>query len=243
MLLSSLLSPYGTAAELQVSEILKRAAPSFHVQNRQADYTLRLFDAKGAPDGTRKVRVWIKKKADSEYRLLIRALEPAGFRGIALLSHYQESNVDQWIYIPAYRKSRRVIGSGGDASFLGSEFTLDDVSFARERDFHWERKPDAPCPSQAKLLQCLVIEGTRTIPSGEQGVARRVNWIDAETYKTVKSELYDRNGKLERLFTSEGKKLTMKNLATGRASQLEVEVAESKGEIPDSLFLPSALER
>ena len=239
ILVTLLSSSHAKAAELEVAEILKRAASSFHVQNRQADYTLRLFDAQGAPDGTRKVRVWIKKKSDAEYRLLIRALEPAGFRGIALLAHYQKSSVDQWLYIPAYRKVRRVSGSGGEASFLGSEFTLDDVSFARERNFTWVRKGEEACGSR----KCLIIEGNRELPAGESGVARRVSWVDAESFQVVKSDLYDRDHKRVRVFTSEGKKYTMKNLVSGRSSQIEVEVSQSSGEIPDSIFLPSALER
>jgi hypothetical protein len=112
--------------------------------------------------------------------------EPRDIAGTAFLSftHINEPD-DQWLYLPSLKRVKRIAAVNQSSSFMGSEFSYEDLlSDEVERfDYQWLR--DEPCES----MTCFVLE--RRPRYADSGYSRQVVWIDQSEYRTVKIEYYD----------------------------------------------------
>jgi outer membrane lipoprotein-sorting protein len=124
-----------------------------------------------------------------------------------LVWKYPEKEDDRWIYIPAVDLVRRVAASDKRSSFVGSDFTYEDISgrdiSADTHKFLREEKLESN--------DCYVIEST---PKEILDYVRRIAWIDKATYLPLKEEYYDVQNELARVFTAD----KIENVASGRGS-------------------------
>jgi uncharacterized protein len=130
-------------------------------------------------------------------RYLILFHKPQDVRRTSFLVwKYPEKDDDRWLFLPAVDLVRRIAASDRRSSFVGSDFTYEDIS---GRDLSADRR---------KLLRretldgadCFVIEST---PRGDAEFARRLSWIDAESFMPRKEEYYDRHDRLFKVFSGE----------------------------------------
>ena len=64
---------------------------------------------------------------------------PRDVRGVAVLSHAHKTGSDeQWLYLPALKRVKRVASKNRTGPFLGSEFSLEDLSFQEVEKFSYE---------------------------------------------------------------------------------------------------------
>jgi hypothetical protein len=127
--------------------------------------------------------------------MLVRFLEPADVKGTSFLQiEHSEADDDQWIYLPALHKSRRLVSSNRKDSFIGSDFSYGDVLPPRVSLYqHKLLREEA-----AEGLPCYVVE---SVPANEDvkrdyGYSRKVNWIAKDSFHEVKTEYYDVTGRL-----------------------------------------------
>ena len=102
---------------------------------------------------------------------------------------------DKWIYLPALRRVRRIASSDGDSSFVGSDFTYDDME-TREVD-----EDDHKLLREEKLgkYQCYVVESTAK-DSEDSQYAKRISWVTKEHWIPVKVEMYSKKtGEVQKL--------------------------------------------
>jgi outer membrane lipoprotein-sorting protein len=85
-----------------------------------------VHDGRGG-SASRVLKIW--QKGDD--RRLIKFLEPARLAGVGLLSDADDT---LHLYLPAYGKTRRVVGSGRGDAFMGTDFSMDDLARTRFRD-------------------------------------------------------------------------------------------------------------
>ena len=97
---------------------------------------------------------------------------------------------DQWIYLPALKKVKRISSDSKSNYFMGSDFTYDDLG-----DRH-------PSDDVHKLLgeetfegnPCYVVE---SIPKDEEYMySRTITWIIKDKWIGLKKEFYDEDGDL-----------------------------------------------
>ncbi len=113
--------------------------------------------------------------------------KPRDIRGIALLSfaHKIESD-DQWFYMPRSKRVKRIISKNKSGPFLGSEFSIEDLSFQEIEKFSHKFLRE----EEFNNYNCFVIERIPLDPYS--GYTKHLVWIDKENYLIQKIELFDR---------------------------------------------------
>ncbi len=181
--------------------------------------------------------------------------EPASLNGLALLSRDRQGKAaDQWLYLPAYGRARRVaMHTAGDA-FVGSDFFYSDLARVRVEDGTHRVLGERPCVADGSLADksaCVAV-ATTDLPGGYPW-GRVLSIIDKHNALPRRVEYYDRDGKLarvmtiDRVSTVEGfatpRSITMKTVASAGYSTLTLaEVSYDLGLEADT-FSIEALER
>lgn len=163
-------------------------------------------------------------------RTILAFQSPGDVKGVSLLTHTAEAGSDdQWLYMPANGRVRRIAGSGRQGSFVGSEFSYEDLMGVNTETntFRWVK--DEPCPG-ALTRACYVNEQIPKSP--DSGYSRIVGWIDKQDYRMFKAEYYDRSNALTKTLNFgdfkqfEGRywrsmKMEMINHLTGKSTTME----------------------
>lgn len=121
---------------------------------------------------------------------LIRFLGPEEIAGTSLLSREAESGeIDQFLYLPALGMVNRITGEAQRASFMGSDFTYEDLKKESTADYEYAYVGDARIGTRLvhKVVAVASTPGNRRIT----GYARRILYIDAENLHILKVEFFD----------------------------------------------------
>ncbi len=116
---------------------------------------------------------------------------PRDIEGTALLSHARILDPDnQWLYLPALKRVKRISSSNKSGPFVGSEFAFEDFTAIELNKFDYRFLHEEACGD----LTCDVVE---RLPRYENsGYTRQVSWIDQTDFQIRKVEFYDRRGDL-----------------------------------------------
>ena len=152
---------------------------------------------------------------------------PADVKGTTMLTYSHGLKADdQWLYLPALRRVKRINSRNKSGPFMGSEFAFEDLSSQEVEKYHYNFLREEPCGSG---WTCYVIE--RKPAYKFSGYSKQIVWLDTKEYRPVKVEFYDRkNAKLKTL-TSSGYKeyigkywrpssMLMQNHQTGKSTTL-----------------------
>ncbi len=116
---------------------------------------------------------------------------PADVKGTAFLSftHVNKPD-DQWLYLPALRRVKRIASKNKSGPFMGSEFAFEDMSSQEVEKYTYKWLRD----EQLDGKDVYVIE---RIPVDKySGYTRQIVWGDKIIYQPVKVEFYDRKNAL-----------------------------------------------
>ena len=113
--------------------------------------------------------------------------EPRDVKETALLIHaHRESADEQWLYLPALKRVKRISSANRSGSFMGSEFAYEDMGSQEVERFSYRYLRDEPCGD----LTCTVSE---RVPVDERsGYRRQLVWRDRNELRVWKVEYYDR---------------------------------------------------
>jgi outer membrane lipoprotein-sorting protein len=189
------------------------------------------------------------KKGPNGNRAMIVFQQPAGVRGTRYLTiENAGKNNDQWIFLPSLGKVRRIAASEGSASFMGTDFSYDDISSTTRNadlDTHTFLREDT-----YNNHACYVIE---TVPKDKSfQYSKMIEWIDKDTKINYKLELFDkRNTQVKLVEILEVKevqgiltavKTKMTTLAPGTFTFYNVDIVKYNDPIPESVFTTAYLE-
>jgi outer membrane lipoprotein-sorting protein len=114
-------------------------------------------------------------------------LEPADVRGTVMLTFEQPYGSDeQWLYLPALKRTKKINAENKAGSFLGTEFSWEDISTRELTKYHYRYLRDDG--------NDWVVERKPTYQFS--GYSRQVTWVDKDNYQTVKIEYYDQKDEL-----------------------------------------------
>ena len=182
-------------------------------------------------------------------KTLIVFQKPASVAGTRFLTiENPGKSDDRWIFLPALGKVRRVSAGEGSGSFMGSDFSYDDVSSADrgvEEDAHVLLREE-----ELDGKACWVIE-SKPKDSGYQ-YSRMVSWIQKDSSIARRIEMFDKKGALLKILEL-GKiediqgRLTpkttkMANAQTKTSTTIEVEILKYDDKIPEGVFTTRYLE-
>ncbi len=216
--------------------------------NFTAEMTMLLRDRKGR-ETRRQMRLKVLEVDGDGDKSLFVFDQPRDVRGTALLNHsHVNTDDDQWLYLPALKRVKRINSSSRSGAFMGSEFTYEDMSTPEVEEFTYRYLRDEPCGE----FTCTV---TEQVPLDEKsGYSRKVVWQDTVELRTWKVELFDRrNSHLKTLsFADYGLyldefwragEMTMVNHLTGKSTVLQWTNFRFRTSIDDSEFTQTALRR
>ncbi|MEE9442276.1 MAG: outer membrane lipoprotein-sorting protein [candidate division Zixibacteria bacterium] len=109
-----------------------------------------------------------------------------------------ESNDDRWLYVPAIDLVKRISADDKNSSFVGSDFSYEDVSGRL-----WT-EDDHTLVSELETINDKPVYLISSRSKKEKdSFGEKKSWIDKETYLPLREEYYDDKGKLLRVFTAD----------------------------------------
>jgi hypothetical protein len=119
---------------------------------------------------------------------------PRDIRRTALLTvTHKAADNDQWVFLPALNRVKRISSSNRSGAFFGSEFAYEDFSHQQPEKYSYQWLRDEPCPGFEELV-CYVNE--RYPADKRSGYSRHVAWLDQSHYRIFKIDYYDRKNSL-----------------------------------------------
>ena len=217
--------------------------------NFAAGMSMVLRNKKGQ-ESLREVRVKVLEAENDGNMSLFVFDQPRDARGTALLIHgHKDRPDDQWLYLPALKRVKRISSSNRSGSFMGSEFTYEDMTVQEVEKFTYRYLRDEPCGDG---LDCVV---TERAPVEKGSVYRRqVVWRDKEELRVWKVEYFDRKdahlktltlGEYQQYLESYWRagKMIMVNHLTGKSTDLVWTDYQFRTDIDERDFTRTGLRR
>ncbi|MCP4749569.1 MAG: outer membrane lipoprotein-sorting protein [Proteobacteria bacterium] len=182
-------------------------------------------------------------------------LKPVGERGIGFLQYdYDEANKnsDQWMYLSALGKVKRIVSGNEDepktGSFFGSEITYEDMEVIHLDDYTYKIRAEETYGKRP----CWVIESTPTPRRARKSSYGKIlKWIDKERFLTLKTIYANRNGKrvkritFSKIIKTDGiwsmGRMLVNNLETGRMTAFSLESVAYNIEVQDGFLTQRTL--
>lgn len=129
---------------------------------------------------------------DNGDRSLMEFKTPLDVKGTKFLSHEKiDKNNNQWLYLPALKRIKRITSKNKSGSFMGSEFSYEDISSREPSKYDY-----------SKDYQELELNGVKSYryerypKDKNSGYSKQILWVDAEKFIVLKTEFYDRKKEL-----------------------------------------------
>ncbi len=162
----------------------QKASMQMILRNRHGDKSIREMHTKS-----------LEVEGDGDKTLIVFD-RPRDVKGTAFLSFTHAIKPDdQWIYLPALKRVKRISSSNKSGPFMGSEFAYEDISSQEIEKYSY------------KFIKDDVYEGRpvfvmeRFPQYKNSGYTRMITWLDKETYSPLKIDFYDRKNSLLKTLT------------------------------------------
>ncbi len=127
--------------------------------------------------------------------------QPRDVKGTAFLSYtHAQRPDDQWIYLPALRRVKRIASANKSGPFMGSEFAFEDITSQEVDKYTYKYLRD----EKVNGHDCFVVE--RRPRYEYSGYTKMISWVDKKIYQSRKIAFYDRKNTLLKTLTRSGYK-------------------------------------
>ena len=229
-------------------EIVRKFQSAFYEAGNDFQARVRMtLSTRESMQRLRELTMLRKNYPAGEQKYFIYFHNPADVAGTTFMVYkYPARDDDRWLFIPAINMVNRIAARDSRSSFVGSDFTYEDVSGRDlEADTHTLLKED-----EINGRKVYVVESK---PKGAAEYARKLAWIDQVTFLPLKEEYYDIQEALYKVFTADEireiqgiptvMKRTMANVKTGHKTQVVYEQVQYNVGIGDDLFSERYLRR
>lgn len=238
-----------TAAEIKGEKIARevdRRDAGF--QDTRAMVEMILKDRSGR-QSVRELRMMIFEVAAQTAgdKTLVQFSKPRDIAGTMLLSYsHFDKNDDQWLFLPALRRVKRISSSNKSGPFVGSEFAYEDIVSQEHQRYRHRWLRDEACGAET----CFVVE--RLPKDQNSGYTRQVVFIDQKEYRPLRIDYYDRrNAPLKTLHYKDyhhyrgrywrSHEMVMQNHQSGKSTILRFKQYEFTVGLDESIFQPNRL--
>ncbi len=204
---------------------------------------------KRGQESKRELRLKVIEVDDDGDRTMFVFDRPRDVKGTAFLVHAHKNDPDdQWLYLPALKRVKRISASKQSGSFMGSEFSYEDMGAVEVEKYTHRYLRDEPCGE----FECAVLE--RIPLSEDSGYSRQVVWLDRGELRSMQIEFFDRREAHLKTMVIEGYQqfldrfwragtVTMTNHLTGKSTVLSWSDYEFGTDLDLSDFTKTALKR
>ena len=174
---------------------------------------------------------------------------PRDINGTALLSHAKILDPDdQWLYLPALKRVKRISSTNKSGPFVGSEFAFEDFTATELNKYNYKWLKEEPCGE----FTCDVVE--RYPRYENSGYTRQVSWVDQSVYQVRRVDFYDRKDSLLKTLTLSdyreypggywrSHRFEMNNHQTGKSTELIYSDYRFKAGLDNNDFVKGVLKR
>ena len=243
------------AQNLSAKQVQEKSIEATRVKGSEALSILTTISKKGQKR-VRKMSMVTKlyDKGETEKKL-VKFIEPADVKGTGFLSYdYNAKADDKWIYMPALRKTRRIISSENAKSFMGSEFSYADMSLPTVEDYTY-KSLGAETINDESCYAIEIIPKNDDVAS-ENGFSKKITYISKKDFVMRKAVYYSLSGEKEKVLTVSSvievdktnhkyrmKEMKMVNLLNGRQSTSTIEKIQFNPNVSDEYFTTRFLEK
>ncbi len=186
------------SAELTALEIMKRVDKRDDGKTSISEMTMVLIDRKGK-QRIKKMKGF-RKDFGEDTKNISFFLSPEDERNVAFLSHEWEDDSkedDNWLFLPALGRPKRISGTGKKGSFMGSDFSYADMNGLELSDWDFKILKKS---AMIKGHDCWIIQA---VPkplklkkvSDETGYKKSIAWVRKDIFMTIQSRLYLEKGR------------------------------------------------
>ena len=241
--------------KLTARQIMEKSADNRRVEGLEAVMTMVIYNAKGEKR-VRQIAMATKLYDNGKTeKKLNRFLSPADVKGTGLLTYdYEVKDDDIWLFMPALRKTRRIVSSEKSKNFMGSEFAYVDMNIPNLDDYNYKMLKEEKLGG----TDCWVMQSTPKNEdiADENGYSKQIAWIGKKDFTARKVVYYDLDGEVFKELTaskvkqidSEGKhfrpmKMEMVNKQNRRRTTMTFDKLEVSKKVKDEYFTTRYLER
>ena len=238
------------AAEPKPIDIARDALDNnmFATSNSQATIKMEI-SKRGKVVRERSISTMIKREKEL-VRSFVEFLSPRNVAGTKFLSVEQEDgSTQQFIFLPAFKKVKRIVGAQRTQSFMGTDFSFADLEGRDVADANWKRLPDEKVQGE----DCWVVEG-RAKDMEEEQYGKTIIWVHKKNRIPLKSDFYDKKAEkivkklvVNKLAKKDGRWIAtdsvMQTIKKQTQTRLLVQSIDLSTEIADAQFTREALER
>ncbi len=242
----------GRATLDSAAQILEKSQAAFYYPG--ADMKARVVMELITAEGKKRTRVLtMLRKNDPDgrrQRYFLYFHEPGDVRRTAFLVwKYPDKDDDRWIFIPAVNMIRRIAARDSRSSFVGSDFSYEDIS-GRDVD------ADTHTLLREESLGSAVCYVVQSIPKASADFSKKLSWIDKGSLLPLKEEYYDAQNQLARVFTADGidpisgksayptvMKRTMQNVQSGHRTEVVFQSVSYDVGVEADVFTERALQQ
>ena len=225
-----------------------RADAGFGSSEVEAQMILRNAAGQESPARDLRFLTLERENEDVGDKSLVVFKSPRDVEGTALLSHAKILDADdQWLFLPALKRVKRISSANKSGPFVGSEFAFEDFTSTELNKYTYKFLEE-------KEMDGMMVDVVERFPRYERsGYTRQVSYIDQELHKLRKVEFYDRKGTLLKTLTLtdyrdydgvlRAHKLAMVNHQTKKETDLVYDTYDFSVEYDDGDFERGVLTR
>jgi len=237
-------APAFAQEKLPAEAIVTRSQEVTHysADDMKARVLMRLINKDGKERVREMTMLRLDIKEGGEQKYFIYFHQPGDVRDMTFMVWKHPAKDDErWLFIPAIRLVRRIAANDKRSSFVGSDFTYEDVSGR-------EVEEDSHTVVREETLQGRPVLVVRSVPKDAKSAdfSYRLAWIDKENFVLWREEYYDKRNELYRVFTADEVKQvegywtsvrrTMKNMQNGHRTEVTFPEIDYNVGLEDSLF-------
>lgn len=222
-------------------DIIKKSQDAFFYPGKDMQVRVKMtLISKAGQQRLRELTMLRKNSAGGEQKYFMYFHNPGDVRGTSFMVYkYPNKDDDRWLFIPAINLVTRIAARDSRSSFVGSDFTYEDVSGRDiEADTYKYLKEE-----NIGEIPCHVVESR---PKNPTEYTKKISWIDKATYLPLKEEYYDVQDSLYKVFTADKVntvnglptivKRSMTNVKSGHKTEVVFESISYNTGIGDDLF-------
>jgi len=179
--------------------VMRLAEERYKGNDRREQLTITVY-REHRPDKKRVMSVlWFEKDLGKEDKIVVHFTAPKDVAGTNLLMHvlpYKDD--DRWLYFPQEKIYRRIRARDKNSTFMGTDFTYDDLAEQEPEEENHVLLRIEPCGATT----CYVVESTPK-DLAEAGYGKKQSWIEKDHFLKVRIEYWDLGGRHLKTYTAE----------------------------------------
>lgn len=238
------------AQEPDASGIMEKSRELSMAGSLSAYINLTILEKNGT-SRSRTISMTTRSYPEGQEKRFIKFIEPADVRGTAMLIIDNSNSADEmWIYLPALKKTRRIVSSEKGKSFMSSEFSNADMSSPSLTDFT-NKHMEGSGKNGKWIIESKPVSEEK---ADEYGYSRKLSYLKMDKYQVEKMEFYNYDNELFKIIEIKAihqlpdgkymvKDMAAENLLNKRKSEIIMSKIVEGAKVDDSVFSLQNLEK